>query len=82
MLAAIERKRMKSRRRCRLFGDLTRYGWNFSVIYYGIIQSNPSLPSQSADKSGVMAELCRIVPHLGSGIQRAGIIPIRNLKRF
>jgi hypothetical protein len=27
-----------------------------------------SLPSQSSDKSGVMGELCRIMRHLGSGI--------------
>ena len=25
----------------RLLDGLTRYGWNFSVIYYGIIPSNP-----------------------------------------
>ena len=35
MLAAIERKHMKSRRRYRLSCDLTRNGWNFSVISYG-----------------------------------------------
>jgi hypothetical protein len=28
-----------------------------------------SLPSQSPDKSEVMGELCRIVRHLGSGIE-------------
>ena len=37
-----------------------------------------SLPSQSPDKSGVMGELCRIIPDLGSGImiacERSGLL--------
>jgi hypothetical protein len=41
---------------------LTRYGWNFSVVFYGIIPSNPLarlLAWGESDKSGVTA---RIVP--------------------
>ena len=38
-------------------------------------------PSTS-DKTGVMGELCRIIRHLGSRIQRAGSLLSGNQKRF
>jgi hypothetical protein len=50
---------------------LTRYGWNFSVVFYGIIPSNPLVYWEESDKSGVMVESSRIIRHLGSGMIRA-----------
>src|SRR5947199_9411503 len=32
---------------------LTRYGWNFSVIFYGIIPSNPLVHLRKIRKSGI-----------------------------